>query len=179
MAAKAPAKSGGAFSGFFWAASYAVISIAITLFNKAVLSSYGFNAPMTLTLLQGLVTIVCLELMKWRGIIDYPDFSWQMARKVAPLSFVFIAYVVVSLISLGAVNVPMFTALRRVTIVFVMVEEYLLLGITPSQAVVRTVVVMCFGAGIAAWNDLTFDPVRTQHAYFRIACCFVSCAHQV
>jgi hypothetical protein len=57
------------------------------------------------------------------------------------------------------VNVPMFTALRRVTIVFIMVEEYFLLGITPSRAVVQTVMVMCLGAAIAGWNDLTFDPV--------------------
>jgi len=28
-------------SGLFWAISYSVISITITLFNKAVLSSYG------------------------------------------------------------------------------------------------------------------------------------------
>lgn len=63
-----------------------------------------------------------------RRYIDYPSFDWGVARKVAPLSFVFIAYVVISLISLGRVNVPMFTALRRVTVVFVMVEEHYLLG---------------------------------------------------
>jgi hypothetical protein len=28
-------------SGFFWAMAYSVISITITLFNKAVLSSFG------------------------------------------------------------------------------------------------------------------------------------------
>ena len=68
------------------------------------------------------------ELMKRLGLIDFPAFNFATARKVAPLSFVFIAYVVVSLISLGRVNVPMFTALRRLTIVFVMIEEYFLLS---------------------------------------------------
>jgi hypothetical protein len=125
--------------------------------------------------------------------------------------------------SLGRVNVPMFTALRRVTVVFVMVEEFYLLGessqrdghpgvplnpwrrprghrrrhngsrvasgapcetvpprphlshptstpsrssdrsplpgIIPSKSVVYSVGVMCLGASIAAWKDLTFDPV--------------------
>ena len=83
---------------------------------------------MTLTLLQGFVTVVCLNLMRKLKFIDYPNFDWAVARKVAPLSFVFISYVVISLISLGRVNVPMFTALRRVTVVFVMIEEYYLLG---------------------------------------------------
>lgn len=92
-------------------------------------------------------------------MIEYPDFSWEYAWKVGPLSFVFIAYVVISLISLGRVNVPMFTALRRLTILFVMVEEYFLLNIVPSRGVLNTVVVMTMGAGIAAWKDLTFDLV--------------------
>jgi solute carrier family 35 protein len=116
------------YAGVVAALSYSVISIAITLFNKAVLSTYKFESALTLTLLQGLVTIFALELMKWRGWISYPDFSLKTAIQVLPLSLVFIAYVVVSLISLGRVNVPMFTALRRLTIIFVMIEEYYYFG---------------------------------------------------
>ena len=160
---------------------------------QAVLSTYKFDSSMTLTLLQGFVTVVCLQVMKRLKYIDFPAFDWGTARKVAPLSFVFIAYVVISLISLGRVNVPMFTALRRVTVVFVMIEEYYLLGecrvvysavapplhtilttefscvfhhvahtgILPSRAVINSVGVMCLGAAIAAWKDLSFDIVRT------------------
>ncbi len=61
----------GSFSkgtaGLLAALSYSVISIAITLFNKVLLSNYGFKSTMTLTLLQGLVTVICLEIMKRRG----------------------------------------------------------------------------------------------------------------
>jgi hypothetical protein len=71
---------------------------------------------MTLTLLQGLTTIVCLQAMKARGWADFPSFNWDVAKKVAPLSFVFISYVVISLFALERVNVPMFTALRRLTV---------------------------------------------------------------
>ena len=118
--------------------------------------------------------------MKRAGLVDFPAFNFATARKVAPLSFVFVAYVVVSLISLGRVNVPMFTALRRLTIVFVMIEEYFLLSeaeapgagaegaappspradIMASKAVIGSVFVMLLGAAIAAWKDLTFDLVR-------------------
>ena len=165
---------------------------------------------MTLTLLQGLVTVVCLEIMRRAGYIEYHPWSWDLLKKVraphsrapvlavpppppparsshpappppppprtrappppprppprppsqvAPLSFVFISYVVVSLISLGRVNVPMFTALRRLTILFVIAEEWFLLNIVPSRRVFATVAVMFIGAGIAAWRDLSFDPV--------------------
>lgn len=81
--------------------------------SQAVLSTYGFNSTLTLTMLQGIVTVVFLDLVKARGYITYPSFNWRTARSVAPLAFVFIAYVIVSLVSLGRVNVPMFTALRR------------------------------------------------------------------
>lgn len=40
-----------------------------------------------------------------------------------------------------------------------MVEEYFLLNIVPSAAVLRTVGVMTLGAALAAWKDMTFDPV--------------------
>ena len=78
---------------------------------------------------------------------------------MAPLSFVFIGYVVISLVSLGRVNVPMFTALRRLTILFVMAEEWFLLDISPSRMVSYTVGVQFVGAALAGWYDLTFDPV--------------------
>lgn len=64
---------------------------------------------MTLTLLQGVVTIVCLTTMKRLRYIDYPAFEWSVARKVAPLSFVFIAYVVISLIRCGRRGAPVST----------------------------------------------------------------------
>ena len=71
-----------------------------------MLSSYGFDSSMTLTLLQGVVTIVALTTMKRLRYIDYPAFEWGVARKVAPLSFVFIAYVVISLIRCAGVPPP-------------------------------------------------------------------------
>lgn len=53
--------------GLVAALSYGTFSIAITLFNKVVLSTYSFHSTMTLTFLQGMFTIFCLELMKRRG----------------------------------------------------------------------------------------------------------------
>jgi hypothetical protein len=46
-----------------------------------------------------------------------------------------------------------------VQIVFVMIEEYFLLQVVPSQKVVATVGVMMAGAALAAWKDMTYDPV--------------------
>lgn len=69
-----------------------------------MLSTYGFNSTLTLTLLQGLVTVLCLDVMKARGWVNFPTFNFKTAWQVASLSFVFVAYVVVSLVSLGKVR---------------------------------------------------------------------------
>ena len=38
---------------------------------------------MTLTLLQGLVTVVCLDLMRRRGWIEYDPFNWKLVVSVS------------------------------------------------------------------------------------------------
>lgn len=138
---------------------------------QALLTTYGFDSTITLTFLQGCVTVVCLQFMKWRGIVTFPDMSWKLAKQVLPLSFVFVSYVVISLMSLGRVNVPMFTALRRLQILFTVVAEYLHFGNLPSRAIWNSIIIMTLGAAIAAWKDLTFDPVRCCPSLILAATC--------
>jgi hypothetical protein len=38
---------------------------------------------MTLTLLQGLFTVICLESMRRMGYIDYHPWSWSLVWKVS------------------------------------------------------------------------------------------------
>lgn len=64
------------------------LSLPLSPSLQAVLSTYSFDSTMTLTLLQGLVTVICLESLKRLKYIDYPSFDWGVAKKVAPLSFV-------------------------------------------------------------------------------------------
>jgi solute carrier family 35 len=146
--------------------SYSFFSISITLFNKALLTTYGYDSTITLTFLQGLVTVLSLQWMKWKGWVNFPDFNWKTALAVLPLSVVFVSYVVISLIALSKVNVPMFTALRRLTIIFVMIEEYFYFGTIPTRPIVNSVIIMTIGALIAAWKDLTFDIVSYTWLFF-------------
>lgn len=144
---------------FFWALSYGLSSMAITLFNKAVLTEWQFQFPQVLTVCQGIFTIVCMYMLRQAGLITFQDLNWKVARQVAPLSAVFIFYVVISLAALGRVNVPMFTALRRTTLLFVMGLEYMTVGTIPTQWTMAATAVMTGGAMIAAAKDLTYDPI--------------------
>jgi hypothetical protein len=61
---------------------YGFVSIAITLFNRAVFSVYHFNYPSTVTLLQILVSLVFMYALRAAGVMQFSSLTLQGARKV-------------------------------------------------------------------------------------------------
>ncbi|KAI9085197.1 hypothetical protein K1719_032830 [Acacia pycnantha] len=59
--------------------------------------------------------------------------------------------------SVRGVNVPMYTTLRRTTVVFTMLMEYILAGQRYTSSVVFSVGLIVFGAFIAGARGLSFD----------------------
>uniref|UniRef100_M1CU76 Sugar phosphate transporter domain-containing protein n=2 Tax=Solanum tuberosum TaxID=4113 RepID=M1CU76_SOLTU len=59
--------------------------------------------------------------------------------------------------SVRGVNVPMYTTLRRTTVVFTMIVESILAGQKYSRPIIGSVVIIVFGAFVAGARDLSFD----------------------
>jgi len=146
------------WKGFVVAVLYGVISITITFFNKAVFETYAFGASSFLTLAQGVFSIIFLVAMKQRKMLDYPDFSAETAKKLTSLAVSFCGMVLTGLAALKFVNVPMYSALRRLTTFIVIAGQYFMLGKTVSRDELNSVIMMVVGALIAGWGDLSFDP---------------------
>lgn len=144
------------WKGFAVAVLYGVTSISITFFNKAVFV-YGFEASNFLTLGQIVFSLAFLVVMKKYKFLDYEDFNVATAQSLFSLASAFIGMVVTGLAALKYVNVPMYSALRRLTTFIVIVWQYLLLNETVPRNEVLSVVLMVFGAMVAGWGDLTFD----------------------
>ena len=142
---------------FFAAALYAVSSFLVIFVNKWVLSTYAFPSFMVLAAVQFLSTSIILGFLCLIGKIDIPPLSRSIFLEVIPITCMFLGNVLTGLGSTQALNLPMFTALRRFSILFTMIGEMIVLKKEVPTPVLYSVLGMVGGALIAAINDLTFD----------------------
>lgn len=136
---------------------YAISSLSVIFVNKIVLSSYAFPSSNTLALAQFTVTAVSLWVLKILGISKICNFSMSMVKTVAPLTIIFLMNVLSGLVGTKRISLPMFTVLRRFSILITMLMEHHFLKIKPSALVQVSVLLMLIGAVVASLSDLSFD----------------------
>lgn len=136
---------------------YGIVSIIVIFVNKIVLSTYHFPSFNLLALVQFLCTCSILLILKLFKRVEIPFLSIDIIYDILPVSMMFLGNVVFGLGSTKRLNLPMFTGLRRFSIMMTMIGEYLILHKPPSMKVMFSVFLMIGGALVAAYNDLTFD----------------------
>ncbi|XP_050213343.1 UDP-N-acetylglucosamine transporter UGNT1-like [Mercurialis annua] len=156
--------------GAYAAVSYMASAVLLIMFNKAALSSYSFQYANVITLFQMLCSCLFLYMMRWSKIISFTnDESHRMTHNpiklvpvktllhTLPLALSYLLYMLVTMESVRAISVPMYTSIRRTTVAFTMIAEYLLIGKKHSLPVVGSVGIIILGAFIAGARDLSFD----------------------
>lgn len=133
-------------------------SLGAIFVNKACLTHYNFNYPSTLMVLQGFLTILLLLIVaRLRpSLVTIVPIKSADYRRLVPSTLFFLFNVTIGLSALSRVNIPMFSAFRRLTVLFVMGAEYIMLHKTHSRAVVLSVIVLTVGAFVSALGDVTF-----------------------
>lgn len=136
---------------------YGVSSFLITVINKTVLTTYNFPSFQVLGLGQMLSTIIILYIAKKLHYVDFPNLEVSTLPKIFPLPLIYIGNMIFGLGGTKQLSLPMFTALRRFSILMTMIAEYYMLGIKPRMSVQLSVHTMIIGAIVAASDDLAFN----------------------
>lgn len=150
------------------ALSYMACAVLLVMFNKAALSSYKFPSANVITVLQMIVSTALLYVLRKLGIIRFTDdgpdkakfkrfVPFRILRETSPLSIAYLFYMVVGMASIRGVSVPMYTTLRRTTVLFTMVMEFFLLGQRHTTPIITSVAIIVFGVFIAAARDFSFE----------------------
>lgn len=136
---------------------YGIASFLLTVVNKTVLTSWQFPSFLVISIGQLAAAVIVLYIGKQINIITFPDYDNTIPRKIIPLPFFHFGNMVTGLGGTQAMPLPMFTAIRRFSILITMLLEFKILGVKPSFAVQMSVWSMIGGAMIAAVDDLSFS----------------------
>lgn len=107
---------------------YAASSFLVIFVNKWVLSTYKFPSFMFLAAVQFFSTSLIIGILGLLNRIEIPPLNRAIFLEVVPITFMFLGNVLSGLGSTQALNLPMFTALRRFSILFTMLGEIFILG---------------------------------------------------
>ncbi|XP_057776483.1 UDP-N-acetylglucosamine transporter UGNT1-like [Salvia miltiorrhiza] len=156
--------------GAYAAISYMTCAVLLVLFNKAALSSYNFPCANVITLCQMISSCCLLYVLRRSKLISFNAnesatvsdssntlVSIQTLIRTSPLALTYLLYMLVTMESVRGVNVPMYTTLRRTTVVFTMIVEYLLVRQKYTRPILGSVTLIVLGAFIAGSRDLSFD----------------------
>jgi solute carrier family 35 protein len=127
-------------------------SMLVQFTTKAIFTTYHFNFPLTVALLQ--MTFISVTTY----LVTRPTLSLSLFKSLAPLALINVLNVIFGLIGTGGLNVPMFIALRRFTLLFTILLERFWLKKQHDWPTLSAMGIMIGGALVAAATDMSYNP---------------------
>ncbi|KAF3439557.1 hypothetical protein FNV43_RR17835 [Rhamnella rubrinervis] len=148
-------KSGPLLSG----TAYCISSCSMILLNKVVLSSYNFNAGISLMFYQNLISTIIVILLGLSGAVSVEKLNWKLVRVWIPVNVIFVGMLVSGMYSLKYINIAMVTILKNVTNILTAIGEFYMFRKNQNQKVWTAMFLMIISAISGGITDLSFDAV--------------------
>lgn len=136
---------------------YSISGVLLTLLNKVAIKLFPYAC--LLLVIQNILTVLLLLAGStfFRNALDrLPAITWATARQWAPLSCLFVAVLVSSLLALKDISAVTLVVLRNLKTLVVAVGERQVLRTRLAPRTVAALVGMLFGAIIYGASDLSF-----------------------
>ncbi|RDX87289.1 GDP-mannose transporter GONST1 [Mucuna pruriens] len=139
--------------------AYCFSSCGMILVNKFVLSSYDFNAGISLMLYQNFISVAIVSVLSLLGLISTEPLTWRMIKVWLPVNVIFVGMLITSMFSLKYINVAMVTVLKNVTNVITALGEMYLFKKHHDGRVWAALFLMIISAITGGITDLSFNAV--------------------
>ncbi|KAI4317102.1 hypothetical protein L6164_025007 [Bauhinia variegata] len=156
--------------------AYCVSSCSMILINKFVLSSYDFNAGISLMLYQNFISVIIVTVLSLLGLISTEPLTWRLIKVWLPVNVLFVGMLITSMFSLKYINVAMVTVLKNVTNVITALGEMYLFSKHHDSRVWAALFLMIISAITGGFTDLTFHAIGYA---WQIANCFLTASYSL
>ncbi|XP_047315741.1 GDP-mannose transporter GONST1-like [Impatiens glandulifera] len=156
--------------------AYCISSCSMILVNKYVLSSYNFNAGISLMLYQNFVSVVVVSSLSLLGVVSTEPLTWKLIKVWLPVNVIFVGMLITSMFSLKYINVAMVTVLKNITNVITAVGEMYLFNKHHDNRVWAALFLMIISAISGGITDLSFHAVGYTWQFVN---CFLTAAYSL
>ncbi|KAF7834149.1 GDP-mannose transporter GONST1 isoform X1 [Senna tora] len=156
--------------------AYCLSSCSMILINKFVLSSYDFNAGISLMLYQNFISVIIVSVLSLLGLISTEPLTWRLIKVWLPVNMIFVGMLITSMFSLKYINVAMVTVLKNVTNVITALGEMYLFKKQHDSRVWAALFLMIISAVTGGITDLSFHAIGYA---WQIANCFLTASYSL
>lgn len=130
---------------------YGGCSVSMAFINKALMTSFSFDFPVFIMVVQMIFTIVVLEILSHFNVISLPKYTFQRGKMFLLPAMCYGINSVLGLNALSHMNVAMYGVLKRCVPLATMVLSVVVLKKgCPSQKTILSVLLITVGCIIAS-----------------------------
>lgn len=132
---------------------YCASSILMTVTNKFVVNTDGFNMFFVMLFAQSLVCTMCLMVLKMFGYAKYRPLNLIDVKNWLPISFLLVFMIFTSAKALKYMPVPIYTIFKNLTIILIAYGEVLFFGGSVTPMELSSFILMVLSSVVASLGD--------------------------